>query len=386
MAFPPNKPSSDSSLSWNSGLLSDEQMLYWYLLNRIDSVFNIALVGAEDPITHGYVQLSLLEFLLRLKTSFDFDSLPRCADRILFDELGRIAHFAAKSLLSVLKDPNKEIIKVEKMVKPEKFETATSKTIQWLSRRPGYTVVEKLGPKQKILSTVRVFSADTKENREALYLYRNLYYALESRYNDPGSPCKSCQRKDGMPCEKFLREVESLIKVHRLIRGEDFNGVPALKQAIPNNKMMGEQRYKMIYDAVGEIAHYDETIGMRWDNLATRMAHLIYWQAASSFINYEGVKIFDHEGFFVDDGVSFRFTDGAKDIPLKFFASTNSGEPVIVEFAISGTEITIHTTFYEQKGKSFVKAKGSENETLDVKQAITEIAKHFLKGVTDGQQ
>ncbi len=77
----------------------------------------------------------------------------------------RIAEDCAPILESICSRPRRVLRRERCMERLDRVEQMDDACLQWLVRQPGRTILEKSGPRQRVLSVVRLETADTHENR-----------------------------------------------------------------------------------------------------------------------------------------------------------------------------------------------------------------------------
>ncbi len=300
----------------NMNELTPGQLQRWRSICQLNDLLYMATKDNRDPATNRYNRISFAAFLDDLYIA-TYKGTNNCHGRFTIDNYVDIALYSLPSLKHIVSSPSTRIIKVPQKVPVSSLKQTTAKTMRWLSKRTGRTVQEKIAPENKVLTNLTVFSADTKENREAIYLYRILYDIVSKRLlnMDPPCPCVGC-RKD---CIVPMREINSLISLHTKIKKSELAEVPAQKQSTQNNKLMCDQYYKRIWDAVRMDQEQEESIKKVWDLMARRYVQTAFWLVLSVLLHESNCFIYDFWGELTDaEGeLSFCRTVGKESVPVE---------------------------------------------------------------------
>ena len=98
------------------------------------------------------------------------------------DNFLQIVEYTLNSLEKIAKNPKKELLKVSELQPINEIRGTDYKTMVWLGNKPGKTLAEKIGVKGKILAPKNKYSVDKKENRIAVYYFKEAYKILEEKY------------------------------------------------------------------------------------------------------------------------------------------------------------------------------------------------------------
>lgn len=297
-----------AKLDWlkhqNKAELSPAQLKRWGTICLLNDLLFITTKDSRDKATNKYQPQSFVAFLDDLYTAAY--STAQCPGRLLIDNYVSIALFSLPSLKHIVEKPSTHIIKTPKKVPVSALKQTSSKTMQWLSKRTGRTVQEKISPENKVLTNLTVFSADTKENREAMYLYRILYDIVSKRMINPSAPCP-CAKCHDTSCLVPLREINDLILLQSKIKKSELSDVPAQKQTTQNNKLMCDLYYKRIWDAVRMDHEQENHINAVWHKMPNRYLQVAYWLILAGLLRESNCFIYDSWGILVDADGDIRY-------------------------------------------------------------------------------
>lgn len=372
--------------SWNENSLSPEQFQYYSFLNHIDGLFNLAMYPWMDMVKGENQNILLSKMCRRFADIYDLETSEKCSEgkRFSYGDYSQIAHFIYPSIKSIIESPNKEIMKVEMKVKAEKFRETTSKTIMWLSKRPGIDIHEKISPDNKIQTSVRKFTADTKENQASVYLCNELIPTLESEFTR--SECLTCSDTKGKPCHLLRYEIQRLLHLKRDLRYGELKDVKSIKQPNPNNKLMTDPRYRSIRYGTKKLDELNGSDGMavkHWENLVNRLV-CFYFLALSGFVlRKEGSRIEDCYVTLKDKGEDI-YLDADGSILNKISIINTSGvsiDKIIISRIDKNIEVVIKKyskTNYSLKPTELQKSYSFAN-------IANELRQEFLKHAADNE-
>ena len=350
---------------------SYSQREYVLLMNRCNNFINITFESFLDRITREYDPEPLIDILSMVNMILK-EEAESCPDnKIYYDDFVKNASLVSQSLKKIINSPGRQLIKIEKNVPANKITQFDSKTMTWLSRRPGVTIEEKISPRNTIPTKVTYFSADTVENRHTMYLFDILYdYLYEKIYPAEGElPCENCSYKD-KKCYELYEKLKTVLFLKHKVRTTNLKDVPKQKQLRQNNKLMSDKEYKLIWDAVRDIDYYEQNCKNVWNNLEDRYRFIIFLIVCAGFSNLEGFYVFDELACIVDhDGRIGLVSDSGVNI-ARFYDSDKENELVV---RLVDTELYIRINrFYSDNGISYKKEE-IYSRTIDLSGLFNEI-------------
>ena len=284
--------------------MSLEALCRFDTMLQINHIVNCALTSDDRERSSGRcLTMQFTSFLEKLRKSFEATVRQErlCDDILVFDDFIRIADFSYAAIREIAAHPSTHIEKVDTKIHANRAAGFSSRTMRWMSQRPGRTIEEKISPENKILTRKTVFSADTKENREFMYLYRVLHEAITERIKY--TSCQSCSLQDHCDYYEWVLKIKKLMALNLKIKASDLADVKPVKQSVQNNKLMCDKNYKIIWDAVQMLSHIEEKIEQDYKaNLVTRLATILYWLILGKLNSVQGVVIADFAGALQDDG------------------------------------------------------------------------------------
>ncbi len=306
----PEMPKKDFLLHNKVKLLTEDQRLWWDAMVRLNDVLSLTMRNHVERTTGLYLPMLFTEFLDCLYQVTHTERL--CGQEFVFDEFINIATFSVPALKHIVSSPSTRIVKHAEKVHVLSLRQTSSSTMQWMAKRPGRTVQEKIAPQNKVMTSVTHFSADTKENREAMYLYNILHDLVRERLTDVH--CLTCEK--AKQCGVPTKDIRDLLKLHTKIRQGELADVRPEKQSIQNNKLMCDVHYKMIWDGVKRLSRIEESLTENWLHLKERYMQLGYWIVLAQLLHDRDVVILDQYGKLADKGGCLQFlSDDGEPVP-----------------------------------------------------------------------
>lgn len=291
--------------------MSDETLFRYRLMQGVNHIVNTALEGKRSRSSWECVGIQYSEFVREIARAFD-DMVVRAEQCrsdgneppiAVYDEFVGIAKFVLPALKSIVRQPSRQLTKVEVKLPAARAPGFTSKTMQWMSTRPGRTVAEKISPENKVKTTRTVFSVDTKENRETMYLYKHLHTIIASRLSK--TKCDKCTDR---VCEReWVGEMKKLLVTYSHLKTDELGAVKPEKQAFQNNKLMCDLNYKTIWDGVKKLTEIEENIEAEFDHVYQRLAQVFYWALVGQALGDRRAKIIDDYGRLRDENGMLSF-------------------------------------------------------------------------------
>lgn len=335
--------------------MSEEQKFKYSAMLKINHILNCALEDDRERSSGKCYVMQYSDFLNKVREAFD-DTIVQaslCQNNIvIFDDFIRIADYGYAAIKEIVNKPSTHLEKETCKVHVQKATGMGIKTMKWMAERPGRTVQEKVSPQNKVLTTKTVFSADTKENREFMYMYKILHEAILARLTN--SECRNCKNSD-CKYNVWITKINKLFSMNSKIRRSELKDVKPIKQSVQNNKLMCDKNYRIIWNAVKMLSDIEDKIEKDFNEmLESRFAMVIYWIILARLVNYDNVLIYDKVGRFYDKDGVIGFGD-----ETKIDGNISDRQNIIIKtdneeveseyiFNIKGTEISIT----DKSGKS----------------------------------
>ena len=178
----------------------------------------------------------------------DFDELTSEINILPCDYVSRIVDLTLEAFSHIVSLTHSEIIREDVMMPLYKVKEVDSYCINWLSRKSGRTIREKLAGIGSMMAVQRRESFDTGENR----LLKTF----------AGKMSELIQLKQEYLPDEFTSEREEafLEKARQLLLSPDFQEVRRWENLPPNNTLLSDKYYSKIWQGWQELRELDEII------------------------------------------------------------------------------------------------------------------------------
>lgn len=151
----------------------------------------------------------------------------------LYDRFTYLIEYCADAVNNILNAPRQTVIRVHEMTPVYLAQRLDSRSVQWLSRKPGNNLREKLASNPHILAATRKMSLDTLENRLLkAFLMRALALLLD-------------RQEAGI---KLTELQEGLIdSIRKALREEEFIAIKPWQHMPPNNVLLQDKQYRKVW-------------------------------------------------------------------------------------------------------------------------------------------
>jgi len=219
--------------------------------------------GRWDGKARDVAVRSLPRTLMSWEHIADKDEPPRSL-------IVQLARSLPQPLRSVCDQPHKVLRRIRQMVPVGSVQEVDDGCLRWLARQPGRTLLERAGPKQRILGITRVDNLDTTENRVVKDLLSRLAvecrrYCVEYRHFKE-NPSYKCEETGALRVHPRFTDVERLLSLVRsLLRVEMMGTIRRLVgAATPNYVLQHEPRYKKIWLAYQQLVRHQKQQDTLW--------------------------------------------------------------------------------------------------------------------------
>lgn len=200
--------------------------------------------------SHEPIVLQLLQGQHRYLVNLEFDPLtgealpqrmsywlsqdvqaPETAN--LYDRFTYLIEYCTDAVNNILNMPRQTVSRVHEMTPVYLAQRLDSRSVQWLSRKPGNNLREKLASNPHILAMTRKISLDTLENRLLkAFLMRVLALLLD-------------RQEAGI---KLTEHQEGLIdSIRKALREEEFIAIKPWQHMPPNNVLLQDKQYRKVW-------------------------------------------------------------------------------------------------------------------------------------------
>lgn len=169
------------------------------------------------------------------RMSFWLSHESRAPETELHDRFTYLIDHCADAINDILIMPRQTIIRVHEMTPVYLAQRLDSRSVQWLSRKPGNNMREKLAANPHILAATRKMSFDTLENR----LLKAFLTRVQGLFLD--------RQEAGI---KLTEQQEVLIDaIQKVLRQEEFVAIKPWQNMSPNNVLLQDKQYRKVWRA-----------------------------------------------------------------------------------------------------------------------------------------
>jgi len=153
----------------------------------------------------------------------------------LQDRFTYLIDHCANAISSILIMPRQTIIRVHEMTPVYLAQRLDSRSVQWLSRKPGNNLREKLAANPHILAATRKMSFDTLENRLLKAFLIRVQGLLLDRQE---ASLKLNEQQEGL-----------IDSIQKTLRQEEFVAIKPWQHMPPNNVLLQDKQYRKVWRA-----------------------------------------------------------------------------------------------------------------------------------------
>lgn len=163
--------------------------------------------------------------------------------------------------------------------------------MNWISRRPGKTIKEKLSGTSSVLGVQRRMSVDTGENRLFLEFVRRVFELIETK--------SSC-----LPAKLCCKEEAEFIETNTpFLYSEEASDIARWENLPPNNTLLSDKYYRRIWNGWTCLRQLDELIEKDSANIDSILTTIVFWKiffVASGIYSFPQTPVlYDYESFTV---------------------------------------------------------------------------------------
>lgn len=240
----------------------------------------------HDPANNNALNTSLDGLFSHLNSY----KQPTSQNKIVVrDQLYHIFLFANDAIKEILQKTRTKILRDHTLLPFHEVKETDCKSLQWLSKKPGRTVREKLSNLTHIMAVRRVFSADTLENRLFKAFIWRLSYLLDLR--------NRTYYQSGIHLSDQSEDFFSRIQFWK--NSEEYGEITAWRNSPPNNVLLEDKQYRKIWLSWNELSNLDEKIISDIENVSQNIIIYLMWNICSRLKNYTEFK-FEQRPFLFD--------------------------------------------------------------------------------------
>jgi hypothetical protein len=195
------------------------------------------------------------------------------------DRLGRVLKHSLEALKNILLEMRTQIIREHSKLPIYAVQEVDSASIQWLSRKTGRTIREKLSGNPYLLAVHKRMSADTSENRLLKMFINRLEPLLLTRI----------ETKQQDEYADAIEEILGLIQQWK--NSDDYTGIGEWKNPPPNNTLLENRNYRKILDAWNWLSTIDDDVAKDFERMNCDTTTMLIWRILAELSDLQNVRI-----------------------------------------------------------------------------------------------
>jgi len=193
------------------------------------------------------------------------------------DYVSRIIDHSNDALKFIFQNPREKILREHAVIPIYAVREVDSSSVQWLSKRSGRNIREKLAEKPYLKAVTRRFSLDTIENR----LVKAFVYRLESLL---------VIKEDLKIDENGNSELLQLIE--RWLRDDMSKEIGNWSNFPPNNTLLQDKHYRKVWDSWLWIQNVDTLVTKDSENYKNNFLTLVLWNLIAELNRFHEMRFF----------------------------------------------------------------------------------------------
>lgn len=164
------------------------------------------------------------------------------------DRFQNIINFSSSAIIQLIDLLHEKNIREYHVNHPSKIREVDSKCIMWLSKKPGFTIKQKIASSQRMMGVYHSTSLDTSENR----LFKAFLYKIDYILTEKATIARQLGFKIPGEVERLMTIIHSWRYSDECAQISDWNNVP------PNNTLLNDKNYHKIWISWGTLQLIDQ--------------------------------------------------------------------------------------------------------------------------------
>lgn len=297
----PPLPELDSLESLTASGEASPEGAWWVTYQVVEHL--MGSLSERDKVNHRF-----LPDLLSTKLDKYEEMMQEKAVRPLpNDRLQQLVNYASQAAENILRKPRSNLVKEEARIRPHQLREMRPKTMHWLNSQPGGTVQQKLAGNKRLAAMVNEFTFETKENRVVAHILYRLGQRVASRL-EIGIAQVGAYDTAG-PGESRMKELERFQQIVRRKKTSALADVKPSNERIPNNVLLGDRHYSVLWRTNQMLNEYDKLIAAHWHEAFERYVYMQFWAIAAKLQADTRARLLDGLAVAADGGGDFGFLD-----------------------------------------------------------------------------
>jgi len=193
------------------------------------------------------------------------------------DRVFRIIDHTRASIKHIIKNTHSRIIRDHEIIPVYAVREMDSASIQWLARKSGRTLKEKLSGKPYLKAVIRKNSSDTAENR--------LFKAYLQKLDEILTIRKNCFKKD----EDEIDDIQ--LSIQRFMRSDVFQFIGPWINISPNNILLQDKNYRKIWDGWNLLQSLSDDLGSDYKRMQQDFFSVLFWEILTQMRFYRAFRL-----------------------------------------------------------------------------------------------
>lgn len=164
------------------------------------------------------------------------------------DRFQNIINFSSSAIIQLIDLLHEKNIREYHVNHPSKIREVDSKCIMWLSKKPGFTIKQKIASSQRMMGVYHSTSLDTSENR----LFKAFLYKIDNILTEKATIARQLGFKIPGEVERLMTIIHSWRYSDEYAQISDWNNVP------PNNTLLNDKNYRKIWISWSTLQQIDQ--------------------------------------------------------------------------------------------------------------------------------
>lgn len=211
------------------------------------------------------------------------------------DALSSIISDTQSAAAYISKNLRTKLVRENSLLPVYQVKEINSAGMNWISRRPGRNVREKLSGSSTILGVHKRMSVDTGENRLFVSFLRRVSELCE---------IKSSSMPSGLCCDEETDFVEQFTP---FLRSDEVAEIARWENLPPNNTLLSDRYYRCIWNGWTRLRSLDELVARDCENIDRILTTIVFWKIfsdASGIYSFPQTPVkYDYDSFTVKPAV-----------------------------------------------------------------------------------
>lgn len=302
---------------------------WWITLQTTENIINRAVY--RDPVSNAVLDGFWNDLSIRLTPTL----LKGGVRPLPYDDIMQLVDYCGEQLSNIIANPRHKLIKVDKMVSPYRVQRTSPKTMNWLGKQPGKTIKEKLASKNKMLTQANEYSYDVKENQVVILVLKQLLKKVQERI-------EFGIELDGYDENSEKLNIDKLNKMKKALKKSNLCNVKPTHHNQPNNVLLGDKSYSVVWRAYQKIAKYESNMQYKWKQGFNRYVMSLFISLVAKLASFNEIQLIEERILIrEDDGEICLLLKEKENCKAEFIINCESQNPIGLTVSLFENKINI---------------------------------------------